>query len=62
MDATAREEFATLIMLLSMCEQALSSFRALDSRVDGTLVGDLEKLVEHLRRELNAPGENAALR
>ena len=43
-----------LTMLHSVCEQAVTAFHAADNRVDDALVGDLERMVERTRIEIEA--------
>ena len=41
-----------LTILLATCETSLEMFKAADHPIDTSLVAELEKLVEHTRREL----------
>lgn len=43
-----------LTMLQSVCEQAVTAFHAADNPVDDGLVGDLERMVERTRLEIEA--------
>jgi hypothetical protein len=41
-----------LKILLATCETALDTLRAADNPIDGTLIADLEKMVERTRGEI----------
>ena len=43
-----------LTLLLATCETALDTFRTTDSPLDARFLGELERITEHVRRELNA--------
>lgn len=54
MTDSIQRQLAMLTMLQSVCEQAVTAFHAADNPVDDGLVGDLERMVERTRLEIEA--------
>jgi hypothetical protein len=54
MSDSIQRQLALLTMLQSVCEQAVLTFQAADNRVDDALVGDLERMIERTRVEIEA--------
>ena len=56
MAETGQQHLSMLRILYAASAAALEAFRAADNPVDAELVGDLEKMVERTRREIDRLG------
>ena len=51
-EESLRQQVSMLTILHAACTTALEAFYAADNLIDRELVGDLEKMVERTRREI----------